>query len=301
MRREGAVIGLSGGVDSALSAALCVRVLGKDKVLGLILPEKDSNPVSAQYAQKQAEKLDIKTEVIDITPMLESFGAYQKRDAIVKKIFPEYNNDCKIKIVLPPNLLSKDAFNFFILKMQDSNGEVKTSRLNKEELNGIVAATCIKHRTRMINLYYYAEKENYLVCGTTNKTEAVQGFFVKQGDGGVDIEPLAHLYKTQVYQLAEHLGVIKEILERFPSPDTFSFPVSDEEYYFRISFDKLDLLLYAWENQIAIEKVCEVMELSAEQVKRAFRDFTGKFNATRHLRQFPPSLNEIALETSESK
>lgn len=296
MRREGAVIGLSGGVDSALSAALCVKTLGKDKVLGLILPEKDSNPVSAQFAKKQAEKLGIKTETIDITPVLESFGAYQKRDKIVKQIFPEYNSGYKIKIALPPDLLSKDAFNFFILKMQDPNGKEKNSRLNKTQLNGIVAATCIKHRTRMTNLYYYAEKENYLVCGTTNKTEGVQGFFVKQGDGGVDIEPLAHLYKTQVYQLAEHLGVIKEILERSPSPDTFSFPVTDEEFYFRISFDKLDLLLYAWERHVADEKVCEVMGLSTEQVKRVFRDFTGKFNATRHLRQSPPDLNEIAPE-----
>ncbi|OFY50685.1 MAG: NAD(+) synthase, partial [Bacteroidetes bacterium RBG_13_46_8] len=165
---------------------------------------------------------------------------------------------------MPADLLSKDAFNLFTLKINDKNGNIKTARLNKEELNGIVSATCTKHRTRMVQLYYYAENKNYLVCGTTNKTEAIQGFFVKYGDGGVDIEPLAHLYKTQVYQLAEHLGVIKEIMERAPSPDTFSFPVTDEEYYFRIPYDKLDLLLYSWENDFDIAGVCNVMNLSKE-------------------------------------
>ena len=141
-----------------------------------------------------------------------------------------------------------------------------------------------------MHLYSYAEMNNYLVCGTTNKTETVQGFFVKYGDGGVDIEPIGHLYKTQVYQLAEYLGVISEIVERAPSPDTFSFQVSDEEFYFRIPYVTLDLLLYAWEHSVPIEEVCQTMNLTAEQVKRAVRDFNAKFKATRHLRQLPPSL-----------
>ena len=141
-----------------------------------------------------------------------------------------------------------------------------------------------------MHLYYYAEKMNYIVCGTTNKTEVIEGFFVKYGDGGVDIEPLSHLYKTQVYQLSEHLGVIREIIERAPSPDTWSFQVSDEEFYFRIPYEILDLLLFAWEYNIPTERVCEVMDLSEEQVKRAMRDFNAKYNATRHLRQLPPTL-----------
>jgi len=293
MRREGVVIDISGGIDSALTATLCVRALGKDKVLGLILPEKDSNPVSAKYAQKQAEKLGIESEQVNITSTLEGFGTYVKRDRVIKKIFPEYTSKYRLNITLPPDLLSRDAFNFFTLKIDDGNGNIKTARLNKEALNGIVAATCTKQRTRMMHLYYYAEKKNYFVCGTTNKNEAIQGLFVKYGDGGVDIEPIVHLYKTQVYQLAEYLGVIEEIIKRTPSPDTFSFPVSDEEFYFRMSFDKLDLLLYAWENDIAIAEVCEVMNLTEEQVNRAFRDFTGKYNATKHLRQLPPVLIEL--------
>ncbi len=297
MKREGIVIGLSGGIDSALSAALSVKALGVEKVFGLILPEKESNPISSKYAKKQAEKLGIKTETIDITPMLKEFGTYEKRDKVIREIFPEYDSGYKLKITLPADLLSKDAFNFFTLKTESGNGNVKSARLNKEALNGIVAATDTKQRTRMMHLYYYAEMKNYLVCGTTNKSEVIQGFFVKYGDGGVDIEPLAHLYKTQVYQLSEYLDVIKEIIDRAPSPDTFSFQVSDEEFYFRIPYDKLDLLLYAWENDIMVSEVCEVMNLKEEQAKRAFRDFTSKYNATKHLRQLPPMLTKKLEET----
>ena len=288
MRRDGITIGLSGGIDSALAASLCVKAVGVEKVFGLILPEKESSPISAKYAKKHADELGINSETIDITPILEGFGTYEKRDNVIRKIFPEYHSGYKLNITLPADLLSKDAFNFFTLKIEDSNGNVKSARLKKEALNGIVAATDTKQRTRMIHLYYYAEMKNYLVCGTTNKSEVIQGFFVKYGDGGVDIEPLAHLYKTQVYQLSEYLSVIREIIDRSPSPDTFSFEVTDEEFYFRIPYDKLDLLLYAWENNSMVSEVCEVMDLKEDQVKRAFRDFTSKYNATKHLRELPP-------------
>lgn len=291
MKRNGIVIGLSGGIDSALAAALSVKAVGAENVFSLILPEKESNPVSAEYAKKHADMLGITTETIDITSQLETFGTYQKRDDIIRGIFPEFNNSYKLKITLPTDLLSKDAFNFFTLTIEDNSGNVKSSRLKKRALNGIIAATDTKQRTRMMNLYYYAELKNYLVCGTTNRSETVQGFFVKYGDGGVDIEPLAHLYKTQVYQLSRHLGVIQEIIDRAPSPDTFSFQVSDEEFYFRIPYDQLDLLLYAWESDIDIIEVCREMGLQEEQVKRAFRDFSAKYNATKHLRNLPPMLS----------
>ncbi|TFG50400.1 MAG: NAD(+) synthase [Candidatus Brocadiia bacterium] len=287
MKRGGVVIGLSGGIDSALCAALCVDALGKDKVFGLILPEKESNPVSAEYAAKHAEKLGIETETVDIAPTLEAFGAYRKRDDMIRGVFPEYDSESKSKITLPADLLSKDSLNVFTLKIDDGKGNVKSARLNKKSLNGIVAATNSKQRTRMMYLYYYAEMKNYIVCGTTNKTEVIEGFFVKYGDGGVDIEPLSHLYKTHVYQLSEHLGVIREIIERPPSSDTWSFQVSDEEFYFRIPYEILDLLLFAWEYNIPTEQVCEVMNLTAEQVKRAMRDINAKYNATRNLRQLP--------------
>jgi NAD+ synthase len=290
MRRDGAVIGLSGGIDSAVAVEFCVRALGSEKVLGLILPERDSHPLSEQYAGKQAQKMGIRVDTIDITPTLEGFGTYEKRDKVIKEIFPEYNSDYKLKIALPPDLLSRDAFNFFTLTIDDGRGNLKSARLKSEAFLGIVAATNTKQRTRMMHLYYHAEKMNYLVCGTTNKSENIQGFFVKYGDGGVDIEPIAHLYKAQVYQLAEHLGVISEIVTRTPSPDTYSFHVSDEEFYFRMPYEKLDLLLYAWENKVPLKDVCRVMDLSEGQVKRAFRDFGAKYHVTEHLRNFPPAL-----------
>ncbi len=291
-RRGGAVVGLSGGIDSALASELCVKALGAERVLGLILPEKESNPISREYALKQAAKLGIRTEVIDITPVLEAFGAYEKRNAVVRTYVPELAESSRLKISLPPDILARDAFNVFTLTVADRLGRTKTARLNKDALSGIVAATDVKHRIRMTHLYYYAERLNFLVCGTTNKSEVVQGFFVKYGDGGVDIEPLAHLFKTQVYALSSHLGVIPEIIQRAPSPDTFSFPVSDEEFFFRMPYDRLDLLLYAWEHKVPADQAGRVMGLEAEQVRRAFRDFTSKHASTELSRISPPMLTD---------
>jgi NAD+ synthase len=290
MHRKGIVIGLSGGVDSALSAALSVRAVGAENVLALLLPDKESSPQSAEFATKQAQKLGIEPLTVDITPVLEAFGTYEKRDAVARAIYPDFGPGHTLKITLPSDLLNKDAYNVFTLTVYDPQGRSRTARLTSEQAQGIIAATCTKHRTRMMAQYYYAEKLNDIVCGTTNKSEAVQGLFVKYGDGGVDIEPIAHLYKTQIFQLAEHLGVIPEILNRAPCPDTYSAPVSDEEWFFRMPFKTLDLLLYAWENKVDIVEICRIMGLSEDQVKRAFRDFASKHRATEHLRQFPPSL-----------
>lgn len=232
---------------------------------------------------------------MDISPVLEAFGSYEKRDAVARSIFPEFTKEYKLKITLPTDVLDRDAFNVFTLTIIDPEGNSKTALLNNPQARGIIAATCTKHRTRMMTQYYHAEKMNYFVCGTTNKTEALQGLFVKYGDGGVDLEPLAHLFKAEVFQLAEYLGVIPEILRRKPCPDTYSAPVTDEEWYFRMPYGVLDLLLYAWERKIGIVEVCNVMGLTEAQVNRAFRDFTQKNKATQHLNEMPPTL-ERALQ-----
>jgi len=290
LHRKGNVIGLSGGVDSAVSAALSVNAVGRDRVLALLLPDKESSPESAEFATKQAQQLGIEALTIDITPVLEAFGTYEKRDAIARSIQPDYGAGHTLKIALPSDILNKDGYNFFTLTTYDPQGRSRTTRLTNEQAQGIIAATCTKHRTRMMTQYYHSEKLNYLVCGTTNKSEAIQGLYVKYGDGGVDIEPIAHLYKTQVFQLAEYIGVIPEIIKRAPCPDTYSAPVSDEEWYFRMPFKTLDLLLYGWEHKVDLPEVCRVMGLTGEQVKRVYRDFDSKYRTTRHLGQLPPTL-----------
>jgi len=292
-KREGVVVGLSGGIDSALVSTLSVKALGKANVLGVILPEKESNPISQAYANRLAKKLEIQTETINITPALESLGVYEKRNLMVKKVFPEFSEDHRFKIGLPQNLLESSRYNFFVLKIIDKDGNEKTARLNKNQLLEMVAATDMKQRMRMIHLYYFAEKNNYLVAGTTNKTEYSQGFFVKYGDGGVDFEPIAHLYKTQVYQLAPYLHIPQEIIKRTPSPDTFSAPVSDQEFFFCLPYDLLDLLLYAWEHKIHHSEIEQILDLKKEEIERAFKDFDSKLRATAHAAKLPPTLSPV--------
>ena len=290
-KRDGAVVGLSGGIDSAVAVALCVETIGRDKVIGLILPEKESNPVSAEFAQRHADRLGIRHERIDITPVLEQLGTYTKRDQVVRSIYQDLRPGDKMKLTLPPDILARDALNIFSLSVMRGDCLVFRSRLNKAQLNSIVAATNTKHRTRMLHLYYCAEKHNYLVCGTTNRTELIQGFFVKYGDGGVDIEPLAHLYKTQVYQLADALNIPSEIIQRLPCADTFSRAVSDEEFFFRLPYDRLDPLLWAWERKLTSAEAGEMLDQSEDQVKRVFRDFAAKYRAAKHLLILPPTVD----------
>ena len=289
-KRRGAVVGLSGGIDSAVMAELCVHALGKERVLGLLLPEVESNPISLKYGQMQAEKMGVKTITVDITQNLESLGVYEERNSVIKRIFPEFDESFKFHITLPQNLLEKNRFNYHSITIEDGNGSRQTKRISATDWLEISACQNMKQRTRMIQLYHYAERNNYLVAGTTNKTEVMQGFFVKFGDGGVDIEPLAHLYKTQVYEMASHLGVIQEIVARTPSPDTYSLPVSDKEFYFCLDYALLDFLMYACEKDVPLDNVSKTLDLDIEQIQRVFRDFTAKERATWHHREMPPSL-----------
>ena len=290
MKRHGVVVGLSGGIDSAVMAAIAAKAIGTDKVVGLVLPEKESNPVSSQYAISHARALGIEYHEIDITPTVDSVISYGWRDEYIKKLVPDYGPGCKYNITLPTDLLERAAFNFYNLQVRLPDGTAQKKRLNLQEFRTITSCANIKIRARMIHLYAEADRRNLIVAGTTNRTEYILGDFCKYGDGGTDIEALAHLYKNQIYQLAEYLDVIPEICQREPSPDTFSLPVNDQEFFFRIPFDSLDFLLYAWEHDIPDEKVCEVMNLTDEQVKRAKKDFEAKNNATKYLRQLAPTL-----------
>ena len=260
-RKRGVVIGISGGIDSAVAVKLCCDAVGKENVLGVILPEKESNPQSQEFAKKYCEKLGIKYEIEDITSILDSSEIYQIREKIVKKYFPDYNQSCKYRIVFSENFDS-DGLSIPYLEVNDGNNQIHKIKLSLNDYFTITAATNIKHRIRMTRLYFHAEKNNFLVCGTTNKAEFQQGYFVKYGDGGVDIEPLANLYKTQIYQLGKHLDIPNEIIERKASPDTWSFDVSDEEFFYSLPYEIVDLILFAKEKSVPLNDICSLIPAS---------------------------------------
>lgn len=289
-RKKGVIVGLSGGIDSACMAAVAVHALGKEKVVGLILPETESNPISSEYAMKHAQKLGIEHRQIDVTPTVDSVVPYKWRDEFIQNMIPEYKAGYKYNITLPTDLLDRASFSFYRLQVQMPDGEIKSKRLSHEELLTLTSFANIKIRSRMLHLYAEGERRNLLVAGTTNRTEFILGDFCKYGDGGTDIEAFTHLYKDQIYQISEHLGVIQEIIDRPPSPDTFSLPVSDQEFFFRIAFDRLDYLLYAWEHQVPANEAGEVLDLSEEAVERAYKDFASKYRATAHLREVARAL-----------
>ncbi len=288
--RRGIVIGLSGGLDSAVSAALAVRAIGPEKVIGVLLPEADSNPVSREYGKSVAEDLGIECMEIDLTSVLKEFGVYSKRETVVEKLLPDVAKPYRFRLVLPQDLLNRDRLNVYYLEVLPEGGDVIRKRLPIKDYLEIMAANDIKQRVRMTTLYYQAEKRHYIVCGTTNRSETMQGFFVKYGDGGVDIEPIAHLYKYQVYQLGKYLQVPQQILSRTPSPDTYSFEVSDEDFYFCLPYDVVDTILYAIENNIGKEEAAQALGLQRDQIKRAWADLAHKIEITRHLRIMPPSM-----------
>ncbi|MCU0575633.1 MAG: NAD(+) synthase [Desulfobacterota bacterium] len=286
-RRSGIVVGLSGGIDSAVMSELAVRALGREAVVGLVLPEGESNPVSSSYARAHAEKMGISCREVDITATVDSVMPYALRDEYIRSLVPEYGPGCRYNISLPTDLLERESFSFYVIQVQLADGTMKKKRLGFEAFRAITSFANIKIRARMLHLYSEAERRGYVVAGTTNRTEFLLGDFCKYGDGGTDIEALSHLYKNQIYQLADCLGVIPEIIDRSPSPDTFSLPVTDQEFFFRIPFEKLDHLLYAWEHGIGIPETASALGLSEDAVKRAFTDFTAKSRATAHLRVMP--------------
>jgi len=293
MHRRGVVIGISGGVDSSVALALCVRAFGPQRVAAIMMPETDSEAESETLARRVAHHYGLEALLENITPALEGFGCYCRRDEAIKRVFPEYDATLgyKAKIVLPHNILEDEMLNVFFLAIITPDGEEKRKRLALQEYFQITAASNLKQRSRMAALYYHAELRNYAVIGTANKNEHEQGFFVKYGDGGADLKPIIHLFKTQVYQLAAYLDVPEEIRSRPPTSDTYSAHQSQEEFFFRLPFDIMDLLWYAQENHVPISQVAQTLELSEAQVQRAFDDFSRKYRTTEYLRMPPVSVN----------
>jgi NAD+ synthase len=292
LRRFGGVVGISGGIDSAVVLALAVRAFGPEKVVAVMMPERDSDPVSEQLARELAARCGVTPILENITPVLEGFRCYERRDAAIRRVVPEYDAAAgwKAKIVLPQNLLDGGTLNTFSVTAIAPDGRVITKPLPPAEFLQIVAASNFKQRTRMAMVYYHAEVKNYAVLGTANKNEFAQGFFVKYGDGGVDVQTIGHLYKTQVYQLAAHLGVPEAIRQRTPTTDTYSAPCNQEEFFFRLPFATMDLLWFAQEQGVSPEETARVMDLTPDQVRHAFDDFTRKERGTAYLRRAPAPL-----------
>jgi NAD+ synthase len=289
LNRMGGVIGISGGIDSSVTFALAVKAFGAEKVLGIMLPEKDSSPESLALAQQLANQSGAKAIVENITDALSGFSCYERRDEAVKRIFPEYDpSTYKMKIGVRDSGLYTNLPPIFTLTIIDKkDGNELSRRLPATEFRQIVAASNFKQRCRMSMLYYHAERLHYAVIGTPNKHEVEQGFFVKYGDGGTDVMPISHLYKTQVYQLADYLEIPGKIIERIPTTDTYTAEQTQEEFFYQFPFKELDLLWYAFENKYPCEEVGEVLDKSAEEIKSIFLNFDRKKKTTEYLRMGP--------------
>jgi len=291
-KRRGFIVAISGGIDSSVTAALCVKAVGKERVFALQMPERHSAKDTLDLSIIVANCFGIEREYIDITTILEAVGFYEKYDIAVQSIIPEYGKGWKSKIVLP-NVIESKTLSFFSIVAQSPQGEIIKQRLPLKSYLEIVAASNFKQRIRKMLEYYHADRLNYAVAGTPNRLEYDQGFFVKLGDGAADIKPIAHLFKTQVYQLAEFLDVPEEIRKRLPTTDTYSLPQGQDEFYFSLPYDKMDLCLYAKNSNIRAEVVGQEIGLTAEQVQRVFQDIDQKRSTTRYLHLKPQLVEDL--------
>ena len=288
IRRRGAVVGLSGGIDSTVVGALCVRALGASNVFGLLMPERDSSPDTRRLSSALVAHLGIDHALEDLTEILDAFGCYRRRDAAIASAVPEYRPGWKHKIVLP-SVTASDVYRVYSVVVQRPDGSEIKARLSPEAYLTIVAATNFKQRSRKTLEYFHADRLNYVVAGTPNLLEYDQGFFVKLGDGAADIKPIAHLYKSQVYAMAEYLAVPEEIRRRPPTTDTYSLPQSQEEFYFSLPYDQMDVCLYGYTHNIPAAEVGAALGMTAAQIERVFRDIEGKRRVARYL-GMPPRL-----------
>ena len=293
LRRRGAVIGVSGGIDSSVVAALCARALGKESVLALLMPETESSPDSLRLGRLLADALGVRSVVEDVGQMLRAARCYERRDEAVRKIVSEYGDGWKCKIVLP-SVQDPQRYALFSVVALSPDGRAQRARLTQEAYLGIVAATNFKQRARKMAEYYYADLLQYAVAGTPNRLEHDLGFFVKNGDGAADLKPIAHLYKSQVYQLADYLGVPQEIRRRPPTTVTYPLEQSQEEFYFTLPLEKMDLCLYGKNNGISPEGLSAVVGLEANQVQKVYQAIEARRKAAQYLRRAPVLLDGTA-------
>jgi NAD+ synthase len=295
LKRRGLVVGMSGGVDSSVCAALAVEAVGPKRVFGLFMPERESDPESLSIARSFADQLGIDHATEDIAPILEAAGCYRRRNDAIRRVVPEFEDNWGSKLVLPSDRLDTDRINITYLVVQPPGGEPRRIRIPAAEYRQIVAASNFKQRVRAMLEYYHADRLHYAVVGTPNRLEYDQGFFVKGGDGLADVKPIAHLYKSQVYQLAEHLRVPTAVTSRAPTTDTFSLPQSQEEFYYSMPTRTLDVVLHARNTGRPANDVATEIGFSEQQVARAFADIDQKRVTTRYLHLGPQLVERVRL------
>lgn len=293
LKRRGLVVGLSGGIDSSVTAALAVKALGPDRVFGLLMPERQSDSETLSLSRTVAEAFGIGYAYEDISGILESVGFYRRYDEAVRQVVPDYGAGWKSKIAIQ-HASTGDCFNFFWLVAESPAGAMVRQRLPLKAYLEIVAATNFKQRSRKMMEYYHADRLNYAVAGTPNRLEYDQGFFVKNGDGSADVKPIAHLYKTQVYQLAEYLGVPEIIRRRPPTTDTYGLPQGQDEFYFPLPYAQMDVCLYGKNRGVSAEIVARACDLTADHVRRVWADIDTKRTTTRYLQLAPLLIEPVA-------
>jgi NAD+ synthase len=292
LHKRGVIIALSGGVDSSVCGALAVRAFGPKKVYGLLLPEHDSSAKSASLGQQVAEQQGIPFELQHIGPTLEALGCYKQRDAAMRAVFPGYDERWKSKIAISGG--TQGRINFFKLIVQSPDGQMHEARLPIREYLQIVAATNYKQRIRKTVEYFHADRLNYAVIGTPNRLEYDQGFFVKNGDGAADLKPIAHLYKTQVYALARHLGLPEAVCNAKPTTDTYSLAQGQDEFYFALPYDQMDLALWAHNHQRPAAELAQALGITEDHAQFIYADIEAKRRTTHYLHARPVLVEPVA-------
>jgi len=280
-RRRGCVVAISGGIDSSVCAALSVAAIGPERVFGLLLPERDSSGTSTARGELLARHLGIEYRKHDIADTLEAIGCYRERDEAIRAVVPQFGPGWKQKIVISGGI--DRGINYFNIVVQSPDGVQSEHRLPHEHYLRIVAATNYKQRIRKTIEYFHADRLNYAVVGTPNRLEYDQGFFVKNGDGSADVKPIAHLFKTQVYEMARSLGLPEDICAAVPTTDTYSLPQGQDEFYFALPYHQMDLALWAYEHQVPAAELAAALQATVDRAEFVYRDIEAKRRATQYL------------------
>ena len=241
LRRTGIVVPISGGLDSSVVASLCVRAVGKERVVGLLLPEKQGNPDAVKFAKVLAQHLGITTKTIDISKILRSLGTYR----FALSFLPSR----KLKASVVKKFLSNAEDNFFLKGIRGTDDRL---------VNHGMASFYTKQRIRLVSVYKYADENNLMVVGSAHKTEDMVGLYVKFGvDDAADLMPLKHLFRSHILQLADNLGVPSIITARTPNPDLV--PGVNDKYMdiLGIASDTLDLILYSLEKGSSVARIVQ--------------------------------------------